>query len=245
MTRARESGRLPGTSAAPGFTLVEMSIAVMVIALILGGMLVPLVTQVDQRQVSETEKMLQEIREALIGYAVAKGNLPCPDTGTNGSENVTVATGLCTTVAGGIAAGRLPYLDLGLGNSDLWGNRFTYVVNELFARRSPATPFSLATAGTDVRICTSQACTTVYSSTAAFAVISHGKNGAGAINFTTNNANAASSSVDEQENYDTDKDVITRPLYTGGAATSEFDDVVVWLSRYMLFNRMVAAGKLP
>lgn len=243
MTRARKSGRLPGTSAALGFTLVEMSIAVFVIALILGGMLVPLATQVDQRQVSETEKTLQEIREALIGYAVAKGNLPCPDTGTNGSENVT--NGICTTVAGGIAAGRLPYLDLGLGNSDLWGNRFTYVVNEQFARRSPATPFSLSTAGTDVRVCASQACTTVYSSAAVFAVISHGKNGAGAINFTTNNANAASSSVDEQENYDTDKDVITRPLYTGGAAASEFDDVVVWLSRYMLFNRMVAVGKLP
>jgi len=243
MTRAIHFGRLP--SAASGFTLVEMAIAVMVIALILGGMLVPLVTQVEQRQISDTERQLQEIREALMGFAVTKGYLPCPDTGSNGSENVTAGTGICTTVAGGIAAGRIPYLELGLGNSDIWGNRFTYFVNELYARRSPATPFSLSSAGTDVRICSSQACTTVYSSAAVFAVISHGKNGAGATNYYTNNTNTASSSADEQENYDTDKDVVTRPFYSGGAAASQFDDVVVWLSKYTLFNRMVAAGKLP
>ena len=229
----------------PGFSLVEMAIALFVIALILGGMLVPLATQVDQRQVSDTEKTLGEIREALIGYAVSKGNLPCPDTGTNGSENFNAATGQCSTISGGIAAGRLPYLDLGLGNSDVWGNRYTYVVNELFARRSPATPVSLTSAGTDVRVCSTQACTTVYSSTAAFAVISHGKNGAGGINYSTGNTNTASSSADEQENYDTDKDVVSRPVYVGGTAASEFDDVVVWLSRYTFFNRMVAAGKLP
>lgn len=241
-----KSGRLPGARAHRGFTLVEMSIAVFVIALILGGMLVPLATQVEQRQVSDTERQLQEIREALIGYAVAKGNLPCPDTGTNGSENVNVASGQCSTISGGIAYGRIPYLDLGLGNSDVWGNRYTYYVNELFARRSPnATLLSLTSAGTDVRICSSQACTTVYSSAAAFAVVSHGKNGAGAINYNTGTQNATSSSADEQENYDTDRDVVSRPFYSGGAAASQFDDVVVWLSRYTLFNRMVAAGKLP
>ena len=226
-----------------GFTLVEMAIAMLVIALILGGMLVPLATQVDQRQVSETEKTLGEIREALIGYAISKGNLPCPDTGTNGTENISGTQ--CSSIPGGISCGRLPYLDLGLGNSDVWGNRFTYCVNELFARRGSGSTFTLSTAGNDMRVCSTQACTTIYSSTAVFVVISHGKNGAGGINYSTGNTNTASSSGDEQENYDADKDVVTRPPYTGGDAASEFDDVVVWLSRYTLFNRMVAAGKLP
>lgn len=243
MTSAMTPGK-PTRRAHAGFTLIEIAIALFVISMILGGMLVPLATQVDQRQVSDTEKSLQEIREALIGFAVAKGYLPCPDTGTNGSENV-AASGQCTTISGGIAYGRIPYLDLGLGNSDVWGNRYTYYVNALFAQRSPASPFSLTSAGTDVRICSSQACTTVYSNAAAFAVISHGKNGAGAINFNTGTQNATSPSVDEQENYDTDKDVITRPFYYDGTSASQFDDVVVWLSRYTLFNRMVAVGKLP
>ncbi len=228
-----------------GFSLIEVAVVLFIIVLLLGSVLVPLTTQVEQKQISDTEKTLNEIREALIGYAVANGNLPCPDTDTNGAENVTVATGVCSTIAGGIAAGRLPYTDLGLGNSDLWGNRYTYVVNAVYAQRSPAAPFALSSAGTNVRICTTQACTTTLSTTAVFAVISHGKNGAGAINFLTNVANTASASADEQDNYGADADVVYRPPISGGPATSEFDDIVIWLSRYTLFNRMVSAGKLP
>ncbi len=228
-----------------GFTLIELAVALFVIVLVLGSLLVPLTTQVEQRQISDTEKTLQEIREALIGYAVSKGNLPCPDTGTNGAENINAGTGLCNTIVGGIAAGRLPYADLGLGNSDLWGNRFTYVVNEVYARRSPATPFALAATGTDVRVCTTQACTTTLSTTAVFAILSHGKNGFGAVNFTSGATNPASGSVDEQDNYGTDADVVYRPHFTGGTTASEFDDIVVWLSKYTLFNRMVSGGKLP
>ncbi len=228
-----------------GFSLIEVAVVLFIIVLLLGSILVPLATQVEQRQISDTQKTLDEIREALIGYAVANGNLPCPDTGTDGAENVTGGTGVCTVIAGGIAAGRLPYTDLGLGNSDLWGNRYTYVVNAVYAQRIPAAPFALSSAGTSVRVCTTQACTTTLSTTAVFAVISHGKNGAGAINFLTNAANAASASADEQDNYNADADVVYRPQQSGGAAASEFDDIVVWLSRYTLFNRMVSAAKLP
>ncbi len=234
-----------GRRANHGFTLIEIAVALFIIVLILGSILVPLATQVEQKQLSDTQKTMAEIKDALLGFAAANGYLPCPDTGINGTENFTAGTGFCTTIAGGIAAGRLPYATLGLGNSDLWGNRFTYVVNEAFARRVPATPFALTVGGTDVRICTTQACATTLSTTAVFAVISHGKNGAGAINFTTNAANAASASADEQENYDTDREIVTRPQQTGGLAANEFDDIVIWLSKYTLFNRMVAAGKLP
>ena len=246
MTRAR-TGHIETVAATPagtrGFTLIELAVALFVIVLVLGSLLVPLTTQVDQRQISDTEKTLQEIREALIGYAVANGNLPCPDTGTNGTENVTGNS--CTLFPGGISCGRLPHLNLGLGNSDLWGNRFTYCVNEVYARRGAGLTFTLAGGGTDVRICTSQACTTTLSTTAVFAIISHGKNGFGAVNFTSGATNPASGSVDEQENYDTDKDVVSRPQFTGGTTASEFDDIVVWLSKYTLFNRMVSGGKLP
>ena len=245
-TTRHQPGILHGmTGNARGFSLIEVAVVLFIIVLLLGSILVPLSTQVEQKQINDTQKTLDEIREALIGYAVANGNLPCPDTGTNGTENVNTGTGLCSTITGGIAAGRLPYSDLGLGNSDLWGNRYTYVVNATYAQRSPATPFALSTAGTSVRICTTQACTTTLSTTAVFAVISHGKNGAGAVNFLTNATNPASASVDEQDNYGTDADIVYRPQLSGGAAASEFDDIAVWLSRYTLFNRMVSAGKLP
>ena len=40
------------------------------------------------------------------------------------------------------------------------------------------------------------------------------------------------------------------PLYQGGdvsgaGSNAEFDDILVWLSRPRLFNRMVTAGRLP
>jgi type II secretory pathway pseudopilin PulG len=230
-----------------GFTLIEIAVVLFIMVLVLGSLLVPLTTQVEQRQLSETQKQLEDIREALIGFAIANGYLPCPDTGNDGLENVTVATGRCTLISGdNVAYGRLPHLDLGLGNADLWGNRLTYVVNEVYARRGPnATPFTLASTGTDVRVCTAQACATTLSTTAVFAIVSHGKNGFGAINFATNGANPLSPSPDEQQNYDANRSVVSHPPFTGGAATSEFDDIILWQSKFTLFNRMVAAGKLP
>ena len=231
------------TGAERGFSLIEVAVVMLIIVLLLGSILVPLSTQVEQRQISDTQKTLEEIREALLGFAVANGYLPCPDTGTDGIENVG-GGGTCSTISGSVAVGRLPYNSIGLGNADLWGNRYTYVVNEAFARRGASAPFTLSTAS-DIRICTMQACTSTLSTTAVLAVISHGKNGAGATNFLSNAANPASGSLDEQDNYDTDRDIVSRPQFTGGAAASEFDDIIVWLSRYTLLNRMVAAGKLP
>jgi type II secretory pathway pseudopilin PulG len=224
-----------------------MTIVLAVISLLVGSILVPLATQVEERQSSDAQATLEEMRDALIGFAVVNGYLPCPDTGTNGSENVNGGTGYCNTITGdNVACGRLPHSNLGVANADVWGNRVTYCVNERFARRTPAASFSLSTAGTDVRICTTQACTTVVNSTAVFALVSHGRNGYGAINLGTGSQNALASSTDEQENYDNnDRNIVYRTRSAAGATAGEFDDIVVWVSRYTVLNRMVVAGKLP
>jgi prepilin-type N-terminal cleavage/methylation domain-containing protein len=238
--RAAPSGR-----ADRGFSLIEIAVVLFIIVLVIGSALVPLSTQVEQRQVSDTEKSLAEIRDALLGFAVANGYLPCPDTGATGSETVTAGTGLCTTISSGIACGRLPHVNLGVSNSDLWGNRLTYCINEQFARRSPASTFSLTTAGNDVYICATQSCTTTVSTSAVFAVVSHGANEYGATKLSTGAQNTAAPHADEQENYDSDRNIVWRIRTASGATAGEFDDIVVWLPRYTLFNRMVAASKLP
>lgn len=58
-----------------GFTLIELAVALVVVTLILGGLLVPLNTQLEQRKSSDTQKSLDEIKEALIGFAVANGSV--------------------------------------------------------------------------------------------------------------------------------------------------------------------------
>ena len=64
-----------------GFTLIEMAVVIFVMALILGSILVPLSTQVEQRQLADARRQLDEIKEALMGYASAQTapHLPCPD----------------------------------------------------------------------------------------------------------------------------------------------------------------------
>ncbi len=228
-----------------GFTLIELAMAIFLMSLLLGGLLIPLATQIERRQITDTSKTLEEIRDALLGYAVANGNLPCPDTDNDGLENVTA--GSCSTIVASIATGVLPWQTLGVAATDLWGNRFRYVVREEYARRSPNTPFTLSTTA-NVRVCSVAACTpaaNVLTSSAVAAVLSHGKNAWGATIAATGNINTAPASADELENTDTDRDIVSRVSSNSGATAGEFDDIVLWLPQYTLFNRMVSAGKLP
>jgi prepilin-type N-terminal cleavage/methylation domain-containing protein len=70
-----------------GFTLVELAVGIVVLALLLGGLLIPLRTQVEVRKIDETQRILAQAREALLGYVVAHGYFPCPaDAASNGAE---------------------------------------------------------------------------------------------------------------------------------------------------------------
>lgn len=231
-----------------GFTLVELAVAIFLLALILGSLLVPLATQVERRQYSDTEKVLEEIREALYGYAIANGNLPCPDTNNDGVEDFTVASGLCTTLSTNFAIGNLPWQTLGVAPYDVRGNRFRYMIREEYARRSPNTAFTLTTTSANIRVCSVQACTpaaNVLTTTAVAVILSYGKNGLGATQALTGNTNPNPASADELENTDTDRDIVSRIATESGATAGEFDDVVTWLPLYTLFNKMVTSGKLP
>jgi prepilin-type N-terminal cleavage/methylation domain-containing protein len=71
-----------------GFTLVELAVGIVVLALLLGGLLIPLRTQVEVRKIDETQRMLAQAREALLGYVMANGYFPCPaDAASFGAES--------------------------------------------------------------------------------------------------------------------------------------------------------------
>jgi prepilin-type N-terminal cleavage/methylation domain-containing protein len=240
--RRRKAGR-----AEHGFTLIELAIALFVVALVLGSLLVPLGTQIEQRQIAQTEKTIDQLKDALIGYAVANGYLPCPDAATGAGANDGVedvaANGTCTN-----DDGNLPWVTLGAGATDAWSNRYRYHVDDSYAARAPATTFGLAS-GASLRVWTSAARTTALTSSspngAVAVVMSHGKNGKGAISALTGTVNAAASSADERENTDGSVNFVSRPPSAADSLAGEFDDVVSWLSRFTLYNRMVTAGRLP
>lgn len=225
-----------------GFSLLELAIAMFVLVLLLGSILVPLATQVEQRQIAETEKIMEEARDALLGHAIAQGYLPCPDTDNDGAENVSGS--VCATIgANNIAHGNLPWQTLGLASADAWGNRLRYAVNADYARRT--TVFSLSTTSANVQVCQAAACTTDLTASAVAVLVSHGKNGFGATNSATGTVYAAPTGADELENTDGDRSFVSHVPSSIGSTAGEFDDVVLWLPLYTLFNRMVAAGRLP
>lgn len=244
-----------------GFTLVEMAIVLVIIGLLLAGMLMPLSAQVEQRKISETQKALDEINQALIGFAVAYGRLPCPAPATTATGAAGAGLEPTPIIAGGCAnpAGVLPWATLGVNETDSWGRRYTYRVTTEFARTAtgqtafgggciPLTnplyaAFALCSQG-DMTIKSTAAGSTVSDKIPAI-VISHGRNG-----------NGAYTSLGAQLATDADADELDNQLTTGGTSTASttfisktptptFDDLTTWVSPNTLMNRMVAAGRLP
>lgn len=203
-----------------GFTLVEMAMVLVIVGLLVGSLLGPLSVQVENSQRKETEKVLEEIKEALMGYALVYGRLPCPDTDNDGIENAP-----CTSPA----YGGLPWQQLGIGNRDSWGQSYHYGVDIAFT-----TIFSLATTGS-LKVCDTTPCNSSTSNSLA--------DNLPAVIFSTGKRFTAAS-ADEQENMDGTDNFYIYHTYND-APGNEFDDLVTWISPHILFNRMVSAGRLP
>ena len=54
-----------------GFTLIELAIVLVIITILIGGLAVPLSAQIQARRIAETNRTLDEAREAIIGYAMS------------------------------------------------------------------------------------------------------------------------------------------------------------------------------
>lgn len=206
-----------------GFTLVEMAIVLIIVGLLVSALLAPLGAQRDLKDYSEVKTNLEQIKEALYGYALShialdgRPHFPCPDTDGNGSENRTGA--VCTS-----AEGTLPTQELGLVGTDSWNNNFDYRVSLVFSNNTVG--FTLGTLG-DITVLDASGGNTIVANIPAL-VMSRGKNGG-----------VAAVSANEIENTDLDS------TFVNAESNTTFDDVVVWASPNVLFNRMVTAGRLP
>ena len=254
-----------------GFTLIELGVALFVLMLLLGSILVPLTTQVEQRKASDTRKALDEAREALLGFAAANGRLPCPASATsNGSESFdtggSAANGMC---AGGVAPngfhGFLPAATLGLTATDSqgyaldgWGiaqNRIRYavanqmvngIVNPLTTSNGlRSAGLAALTTAQFLYVCNSGVGVTGTNCGTAVALSA---NAMAVIYSVGANAATGGTSVHEAQNPNPnggnpDRIFVSRDR--SEVAGSEFDDVVTWIGTSPLFNRLIAAGQLP
>lgn len=199
-----------------GFSLLEIAVVLVILTLLLSGFLLPLGAQVEMRQYGEARANLAEVREALIGYALSNGRLPCPDLDGDGAE------GPCPSPAADVEGG-VPWASLGVRRSDAWDQGLRLRVSSAFQ-----TPFT-ATAAGSLQVCDAAGCPATGN--VAAVVWSSGKN--------RGQCGSAGGCPDEDENADRDNTFVTRVVTPPGAAT-EFDDVVVWLPAPLLIARVCA-----
>ncbi len=240
-----------------------------IVGLLIGGLLVTLSAQYEARQFAETRARLDLAQEALVGFALRNGRLPCPAVAAgqlayrDGSTTQRVdgtgeegfvsgqgaATGQCFT-----AHGLLPALTLGLGTTDAQGFLLDAWDNPVFysATAWNANAFTksggLAAAGITAlnpafRMCSAAACGTgqvlTSANTVPAVIFSAGKN-----RRSTLPGAVAPVGADELANFDSNNDFVSHEPRPAGAAGGEFDDLLTWLSVNVLVNRMVAAGAI-
>jgi prepilin-type N-terminal cleavage/methylation domain-containing protein len=227
------------------FTLVEMAIVLVIVGLLMGGMLAPLSAQMEQRRVADTVKALEEARDALAGFAARNGYLPCPAiSASNGLEDR-----IGTRCGNGRRLGFLPWATLGLPKLDAWQHLYLYSVTPAFS--DSGVPFRLNTPR-DITIASRDAIGTLVPASAQndipAVVLSQGRNGFGAFSDVgVQAADMGQGNVDEKANFQSEGRIFIargqadNPAAAGGA----YDDIVVWLSPNILYNRMLAAQRLP
>ena len=229
-----------------GFTLVELTIVLVIVALLIGGMLLPLAIQKDIQNTAETQRQLGEIKEALLGFALANGRLPRPATSlTDGAEN----PALCADDAA--CTGHLPWTSLGVKKTDAWNKMIRYSATPAYANA----PFALTTVGSkkvqtrdaagaaSYLIGGAGACS-LTSPCAPAVVYSAGKNNWGVAEDGTALPDESANNGDEDANAIASAVFFARERSTV-ASGGEFDDQVSWISPNLLLSRMISAGRLP
>jgi len=247
-----------------GFTLVEMAMVLIIVALLLGGLLPTLSSQVEQRHENDTRKQLDDIQQALIGYAIINGRLPCPATPTSNGAESPAGGGNCTSFSNGSFVGYIPAATLGLTGStssglvlDSWGNPIRYAASSATATvagfNSGATfnvftfPGGIGAVGIsnlspNLYVCSTSQGISGSSCGSGFSLTT---NGVPAVILSTGKNGPSGSGADEQANLGNDKTFVNHIPSPSGATYGAFDDIMIWISPNVLINRMVAAGKLP
>lgn len=222
------------TTAQSGFSLIELAIVMIVFGLLAGGMLSNVSGQRRHGEEQRARSQLELTQEALYGFAITHGRLPCPANPTLESTATDAGSEDCSR-----EHGVLPWRALGLGETDPWGQRLSYYVRQTFTT-PPASGaragFSLDSIGNANIRSTANAGNKLADALPAV-LVSHGRNGLGG--YRPNGQKTSASHPDEQENADADL------IFVNRLPDDSYDDQVIWLSPNILNSRLLAAGRMP
>lgn len=236
-----------------GFTLLEISIVLLIVSVLAGGAAASLNLYMQRKQSDETTYKLRVIQDALLKYRLAFDRLPCPADGTYatssqyyGTEGATAGTCTGGTPAanysfGNYLIGVVPTKTLGLPDDagiDGWGRKITYAIDKRVTANNVFSPTSTAyidSPDNTTRVRINNATGGSITIEAYYALISHGANGHGGYSRSGALVNAASADTDEQANCECDEDTVYDGTvggpYVQKLPTATFDDVVVFATR--------------
>ncbi len=249
-----------------GFTLVELSIVILVMGLLLGGLLMPLSKQRENAKLRDGLEMLEAARASIEGFALTNGYLPCPATPASAGVSAAVA-GACSVQHGFVPA---TTLDLnGQRNDDNllldpWGAPLRYSVSNSDADGDGTWDFvtigemrdvTLPLLSPDLVVCTTAAGSTPVACNGAAETLTEK---APALVYSLGRDWPAFSSADQVENvggnlaggssgtsYRVAADAVFVSRGISELAGSEYDDLLIWVSPSVLYGRLVETGHLP
>lgn len=224
-----------------GFTLIELSVVIVIVSILITGAISVSVNKVKKIKIDDTKQRMEVIYKALKTYVQANNALPCPasitavKTATNKYGLVAGTAGTCSDDPDGgvyngtdtnLAYGMVPVQSLGLSEKfaeDAFGTKFSYVVEKGL---TSALSYSNTTMIHIVDSYDNTGSTRAISTQAAFAIISHGPNKLGAYNANSSTSISRSSATNEKDN-DLDESSDYDAVFVASATWDEnYDDIV-------------------
>lgn len=256
------------------FSLVEMAVVLAIVGLLLAMGMYTLSAQSEQRAREETQRRLEDAREALLGFAVANGRLPCPASGTSAGVEALSGANCANPYDGFLPAVTLGFqpVDADGFALDAWNNRIRYAVatqNVVSCAGTPTQPHFINKTNLKQNGMSCQPNTTdliICKSSVASPAPTAGNCQGGGTNAVTNQgvlvavifstgknyalaatqaAATAAGRFDEAENLDNDSVFISHTPNPEGATGGAYDDMMVWIPVGVLYGRLATAGVLP
>lgn len=255
-----------GDERARGFTLIELALVLAILGSLTIAALGPFGAYVETRARRGTIATLDAAVEALYGFALMHGRLPCPDL-PNDADGHEDRHGDRACM---VDEGFLPGADLGVDARDAWRRPLRYQITAALEGGVVGSNFAAADDGVcraddaDLDLCERGAIEIVtrgddprssaIENKALFVlangvpavVVSHGANGAAA---------AVAALHDEGENTDGDRRFVARDYSASDRSCRDdadsaqplcpFDDLLRWVSPTVLVSRLVRGGRLP
>lgn len=239
-----------------GYTLVELSVVIGIIAILVGTTLSLGTARINQQKITSTKDRITLIERALKNYAEVNNRLPCPADGrlNRGDVGFGLAAGPegdCTTgtisaprAAGNIVSGTVPINDLALPEDimfDNWGRKFTYAV-DIRHTRIDSFKYNLQNSTCGSIIIADEADSPITTN-GMFVLLSHGEDGHGAYHSATaapwqlnasinNEATLDNAGLDAANADDFDGRYRVMGFFEDGDdANNRFDDIIRYKTR--------------